>query len=142
MLKEIVNRDLVTIEPHQSVLEAARLMEARGVGCVLVLYNEKPRGLITDRDIVLRCVAHNLDISDTTVENILTESLATVHETDGFFDAIRKMRDAGVRRIPVVNSSGKAVGIVTFDDLICILTQELSTLADSEMLCRIQFKAS
>lgn len=143
MLKEIVNRDLVTIEPHQSVLEAARLMESRDVGCVLVLYNEKPRGLITDRDIVLRCVAHNLDISDTTVENILSESLATVHETDGFFDCIRKMREAGVRRIPVVDAGGKAVGIVTFDDLICVLGQELSTLTAAALPGGVaQLKAS
>ena len=78
--------------------EAARMMEERSVGCVLVLSNGKPRGLLTDRDIVLRCVAHNLDVSDTTVENILSEQLATVHETDGIFDCIVKMHSAGVRR--------------------------------------------
>ena len=143
MLMEIVNRDLVTVEPHQSVLEAARRMEERDVGCVLVLSNGKPRGLITDRDIVLRCVAHNLDISDTTVENILTESLATVHLTDGIFDCIRKMREAGVRRIPVVGDDGKAVGIVTFDDFICILSQELSALTEGPLLHSIKaLKAS
>ena len=130
MLKEIVNREFVTIEPHQTVREAARLMEEFGVGCVLVLSNGKPRGLITDRDIVLRCVAPNLDVSDTTVENILSESLATVHETDGIFDCITKMHAAGVRRIPVLGNDGKVIGLVCFDDLVRLLTQELSALAD------------
>jgi CBS domain-containing protein len=130
MLKEIVNRDLVTLEPHQSVQDAAKLMEERGVGCVLVLSNGKPRGLLTDRDIVLRCVAHNLDVSDTTIENILSESLATVRETDGIFECIEKMHAAGVRRVPVVGADGKAVGVVCFDDLVRLLSQELSALAE------------
>jgi CBS domain-containing protein len=130
MLKEIVNRELVTLEPHQTVQEAARLMEERGVGCVLVLSNGKPRGLLTDRDIVLRCVAHNLDVSDTTIENILSERLATVRESDGIFECITKMHAAGVRRVPVVGADGKAVGVVCFDDLVRLLSQELSALAE------------
>ena len=131
MLKDIVSPDLVTVEPHATLMDVARLMESRNVGCVLVLSNGKPRGLITDRDIVVRCLAANLDANDTTVENVLTESLATCSENDGIFDCIRKMRSSGVRRMPVVDQAGKAVGIVTFGDLIAILSKELSVLSEA-----------
>jgi CBS domain-containing protein len=132
MLKDIVNRDLVTIEPHETLLTVARLMEARDVGCVLVLnLNGKPRGLITDRDLVVRCVAKNLDLNDTTVENVLTESLVVCNQSEGFFDCIKKMRSAGVRRIPVVDDAGKAVGIVSFGDLMAVLSKELYALTET-----------
>lgn len=129
MLKDIlVNQSLVTVEPDAKVSEAARLMADKDVGAILVLTNGKPRGIITDRDIVVRCLAGNLDVSDTTVENVMTESLATCKETDGLFDCIRQMNSAGVRRIPVVNASGKAIGIVSFGDIAKFLSKELELL--------------
>jgi CBS domain-containing protein len=129
MLSEIVNRDLVTVQPDTRLVEVARLMKSRNVGSVLVLNAQgRPRGMLTDRDIVVRCVAEDLDVSDTTVENVLSETLETCFEHEGIFDCIRKMRSAGVRRIPVVDLQGRAVGILSYDDLVALLSQELFTL--------------
>lgn len=133
MLKEILEQQgerqrLVSLEADAKVSEAARLMAERDVGCVLVMSNRKPRGLITDRDIVVRCVARNLDVSDTTIENVMTESLETCRENDGIYDCILKMEKAGVRRIPVVDSKGEAVGIISFGDLLKVLSKELAHL--------------
>jgi CBS domain-containing protein len=128
MLKDIMCRDLVTVEPDAKVSEVAKVMERENVGCVLILDNGKPRGLLTDRDIVTRCIAKNVDVDDCTVENIMTESLEVVKETDGIFDCIETMHGAGVRRIPVVNEQGRAVGLISFGDLLAVLSKEFSEL--------------
>jgi CBS domain-containing protein len=128
MLKDIINRRLVTVEPDSRVSDAAKIMEAEDIGCVLVLDNGKPHGLLTDRDIVVRCIAKNIDVDDCTVENIMTESLETVSESDGLFECIETMRGAGVRRIPVVDDRGHAIGIVSFGDILAVLSKEFFEL--------------
>ncbi|MCM2277493.1 MAG: CBS domain-containing protein [Oligoflexia bacterium] len=130
MLKEILrNQSLVTCEPDAKVSEVSRLMADRNVGSVLCLSDDgKPRGILTDRDIVVRCLAKNIDVNDCTVENVMSESLEVCQDTDGVFDCIRKMEMAGVRRIPVIDDSGKAVGIISFGDLLKMLSKEFSTL--------------
>jgi CBS domain-containing protein len=128
MLKDIINRNLLAIEPDAKVSDAAKLMASEDVGCVLILDNGKPRGMITDRDIVVRCLAKNIDVDDCTVENVMTESLETVKDTDGIFDCIEMMKGAGVRRVPVVDERGMAIGLVSFGDLLAVLSKELSEL--------------
>src|SRR5690242_14484824 len=91
MLKDIVDRRLVTISPDSKVSEAAQLMAKEDVGCIVVLENNRPRGLITDRDIVMRCIAKNVDVDDCSVENVMSESPVTVKESDGIFECIEKM---------------------------------------------------
>ena len=131
MLKDIVSRNLVTAEPDAKISEIARLMADRGVGAVLILSEGKPRGIITDRDIVLRCVADRLDVEDTTVENVLTESVQTALETDGLYDVIHKMKEARVRRIAIIDKEGDAVGLISFGDIVALLSKELSELAEA-----------
>lgn len=134
MLKDILSKQqsLVTCAPDARVADIAKIMAEKDVGSVLVLSDDnKPRGLLTDRDIVLRCIAQNIDVTDCTVENIMTESLATCNDTDGLFDCIQKMRENRVRRIPVVDQSGKAVGIISFGDLIAVLSKELVALSET-----------
>lgn len=132
MLRDILlEQELVTCEPDARVSEVAKLMADRNVGAVLVLTNDKPRGILTDRDITVRCVGKNLDVNDTTVEQVLTESPETIEDTAGFFDCIRKMREAKVRRMPVVDDEGKAVGIISFGDLLAILSKELVALTST-----------
>lgn len=134
MIRDIIRQGkqkLVCVEPDAKVSEVAQEMQKNDVGCVLVLTNGRPRGLITDRDIVVRCVARNLDVNDTTVENVMSESPECCNETDGVFEVIRKMRDSGVRRMPVVDQNGDAVGVISFGDLLRILAKELGTLVES-----------
>jgi CBS domain-containing protein len=131
MLKDVINRRLVSIEPDAKVTDAARLMSERDVGSVIVLTNGKPRGIITDRDIVVRCLAENIDVEDCTVEQVMTESIETVTETEGLFDCIRKMRKAQVRRIPVVDQSGLAIGVVSFGDILALLSKEFSEITST-----------
>ena len=130
MIRTIIKRDLVTVEPDSSVAEAARLMAERGIDTVLVLTNGKPRGLLTDRDIVVRCVAANVDVDDCTVENVMTETLETVGEGEGIFECIQRMHHSEVRHLPVVNATGDLVGMVSFGDLLALLSEEFHQLTE------------
>jgi CBS domain-containing protein len=134
MIREILNdQELITCEPDAKVSDAAKLMADRNVGAVMVLTNDRPRGIITDRDITVRCVGRNLDVSDTTVEQVMTESLDMIRDTDGIYDCIKKMQEAKVHRMPVIDDDGKAVGIISYGDLLAILSKELSILTSHNM---------
>jgi len=109
--------------------EAARAMRAHGVG-VLVLTDGAdlpPLGVITDRDIV-HMVADGGDPDTTTVQEHVRNSLRTVCVADDVADALRTMRDFGVRRLPVVDNGGLLAGILSFDDLVATLGRQLSDL--------------
>lgn len=130
---EICNRDVVIAEKSLSVAEAARLMRSYHVGD-LVVVEEKggrrhPVGIVTDRDIVLEVVAADINPDAPTVGEIMGPQLVVVRESEGVFESIRYMRAKGVRRIPVVDAEGSLLGIVTLDDLLGLLAEELTELA-------------
>ncbi len=130
---EICNREVVVVTRATSVAEAARLMRQHHVGDVVVAMEEgglrTPVGILTDRDIVVETVAAGLDPSTLVVGEIMTPDLATVQENTGVFEAIRYMRDKGVRRMPVVDTDGDLIGILALDDLLDLLAEELGALA-------------
>ncbi|MEW6133477.1 MAG: CBS domain-containing protein [Pseudomonadota bacterium] len=130
---EICNREVVVATREISVSEAARLMRHHHVGDVVVVMEEgglrTPVSILTDRDIVVEVVAAGLDPSTLAVGEIMAPELATVQEDTGVFEAIRYMRDKGVRRMPVVDADGDLVGILALDDLLDLLAEELGALA-------------
>ncbi len=130
---EICNREVVVVTRETSVAEAAQLMRQHHVGDVIVVMEEggrrTPVGILTDRDVVVEVVAAGLDPATLTVGEIMAPDLATVKEKTGVFEAIRYMRDKGVRRMPVVGEGGELVGIVALDDLLDLLAEELGSLA-------------
>lgn len=130
---EICNREVVIAKRDDTILEAARLMRQHHVGDVLVVDDSGgkriPAGIVTDRDLVVEIIATELDPSAITVGDIMVPELAVVKEDTGVFESIQYMRAIGVRRMPVVDDSGGLVGILTLDDLLEILADELSFLA-------------
>jgi CBS domain-containing protein len=130
---DICVREVVTATRDTTIQEAALLMRENHVGDLLVLDrvkgNRTPVGIVTDRDIVVAIVALGLDSAVLTVGDIMGPELETVLEDQGVFETIYQMRRAGVRRIPVVNKQGYLVGIISIDDLIQLLAEEMSELA-------------
>jgi len=111
---------------------AARLMRENHVGC-LVIVDEVDglrvvSGLLTDRDIVTAAVALDLDPGALRAEEVMSTDLVTAREGDSLIDLVRTMRRKGVRRIPVVGGQGELVGLVTLDDVLDILSEELVLL--------------
>ena len=130
---EICNRKVVFAQRETTVLEAARLMREHHVGDLVVVDESGdkrvPVGIVTDRDVVLEIVCMELDASVLTAGDIMGLELATVRDNEGVFETMRYMRSKGVRRIPVVDAHGGLVGIVTLDDLVEILAEEMNELA-------------
>jgi CBS domain-containing protein len=132
-LGEYCTRNVITADVETSIYEAAQLMRHHHVGTVVAIRKngsrEYPVGIITDRDIVLEIVAPGLDPEVLTIGDIMSPELMTVKESAGIFEAIQHMRTMAVRRLPIVNDSGELVGIVTLDDLLGLLSEELQALA-------------
>lgn len=130
---EICIREVVIVQPDTSVQEAAQLMRQHHVGALVVVEEKsgkrKPVGLITDRDLVVEVLAPQLDAATITVGDIMLPELETILETSGMFETIQFMRAKAVRRLPVVDKQGALIGIVSLDDLLELLAEELNNLS-------------
>ena len=130
---ELCNREVVFAYRNTPLVEAARLMREHHVGSLVVvvdrLSERVPVGILTDRDIVVAVVAKELDPRGLTVGDVVTGELIAVREKDGMPDALRLMREKGVRRVPVLTHSGALAGILTIDDLLDLMAEELGALA-------------
>jgi len=130
---EVCNREVVIVQPGETVLEAAQLMRRHHVGDVVVVEERGgrrvPVGIVTDRDLVLEVMAPQIDPATVTVKDILTTDLVTIKKDAGLFEAIEYMHAKGVRRLPVVDDNGGLIGILTLDDLIELLADEMTALA-------------
>lgn len=126
---QIARTDVVTAPIESTLEEIAATMETEGVGSVVILDDGKPRGIVTDRDIVVYGVTTADASMDLTARNLMEEDLFTADVNHSVFDVIREMHDRGVRRVPLTDN-GHLAGIVTLDDLIVQLATELEYLAE------------
>jgi CBS domain-containing protein len=130
---EICNRDVVIAEKSLPVPEVAQLMRKHHVGSLVVMEEQagrrRPVGIVTDRDIVVQVVAAGVPPESLTAGDIMSPSLATVQEGEGMLETLRQMRIRGIRRLPVVSAAGALVGIITLDDVMMLLAEELNELA-------------
>lgn len=130
---EFCKREVVFASRKTSIPDAAKLMRQHHVGDLVVVAmidgKQVPVGMVTDRDIVIEIVSKSLDFKDFTVGDIMSPNLVTVPNDEGVFEAIRLMRSKGVRRIPVVDKKGALLGILSADDLLDLLAEEMTELA-------------
>ncbi|MFJ7768470.1 CBS domain-containing protein [Streptomyces sp. NPDC097107] len=115
-VRDIMTGDPVTVEPQTSVTAVARIMRAQDLGAVLVTDGDELRGLVTDRDLVIRSVAEGGDPEQNTVAGACSDDVVTVQSDDELNHAAELMREHAVRRVPVVDD-GRPVGIVSLGDL-------------------------
>lgn len=132
-IKDLCNRELVTIGRDDTIFKAAELMRQNHVGDVLVVEKKNDTtvalGIVTDRDVVVEIVAPGLDPKVITVGDIMLPHLACIEEDRGIFDAIKLMTSKGIRRLPVVDNNGSLIGILTLDDLLLMLAKEFFSIA-------------
>jgi CBS domain-containing protein len=129
MLAEICVRPIVTIDGTTSVRDAARLMRQKKIGALVVTRNHRPSGIITDRDIAVAVVAEGLDAADVPVADVMQAKPAVIRGDKGILDAVALFAAKGVRRLPVVDNRGYAVGIITLDDILMLLGTEMGQVA-------------
>ena len=130
---EFCNREVVFATRNTSIPEAAQLMRQYHVGDLVVVDDiagkRVPVGIVTDRDMVIEIISQSLDFNQFSVGDIMSPQLVSVQENEGVFETIRLMRTKGIRRIPVVNPEGGLEGIVSADDILDLLAEEIAELA-------------
>ena len=116
-VRELMNTNVISITPEESASLAARLIARHNIGSLPVCSdNGQLRGVVTDRDIVLRCIAAEEDPAKTPVRNIMSRGLTVVSPDDDIRAASHLMSEHQIRRLPVVES-GKVVGMISLGDL-------------------------
>ena len=130
----ICKRNVVVVPKGESIVDAAKRMRMFHVGTVIVVVEhdgkQLPIGILTDRDIVLSIVASDPEhLPFLMVGDAMSDDLATARDDTSLADALKLMQARGVRRLPVVDQAGALVGIVTSDDVIRFLAEELGQLA-------------
>lgn len=114
---KIMSDVVVTVLPGTPVTEAAMLMRDHDIGGIPLAEDEKLIGMVTDRDIVIRGVARGPDIADLSVEDVMTDDLYYCADDDDLERAAQMMAEHQVRRLPVLDSDKRLVGIVSLADL-------------------------
>ena len=122
MILEYARREVITARTDDTAQDVAGLMDYYHVGAVVVVHRGKPVGIVTDRDLALclleRGAAAEGDPRTRKVGDLMTRRLVTIAEDKGFDQAIELMRQAQIRRLPVVDRQGRLRGIVSLDDLL------------------------
>ncbi len=117
IVKGIMNRPVITIDKDQTAQEAAKIMSENNIGCIIVIDEEKAVGIATERDILRKVVAKNLDASEVRMEDIMSKPLATISADTTIVEAIRMMKKNDVRHLPITQKE-ELVGLVTQRDLL------------------------
>jgi CBS domain-containing protein len=114
------------------------MMRDENVGAILVLEGGKPAGIITDRDLVLRCISEREDYTEKPVREFMTEDVECVGLDEGIQNVVERMRDGEIRRVAVVDDAGRAVGLLSFGDIFALLAREMGDLSTATTSSRSQ----
>jgi CBS domain-containing protein len=127
-VEQIMTTNPRTVNVDDTVKDAAVVMRDSDIGDVIVVEDGQVTGILTDRDIAVRAVAEGRDADSTSVSDICTSGIEAMEPDASVDDALRKMRDEDIRRLPVVKN-GRPVGIISLGDL-AVDREPDSTLAD------------
>ena len=116
LVRDIMTKEIVTIDEGQTALEAARIMSEKGISSLIVVNDGIPKGIITERDFVKKICAKQLQSSEVKIGSIMSR-IRTVADPDTPIEiAVQRMANQGIRRLPIMHE-GKVVGIITVTDL-------------------------
>jgi CBS domain-containing protein len=116
-------------EPNETVRASAKRMLQRNVGTLVIVdESRQPVGILTDRDLALRVLAKSVDPDETLVGSVMTEQPRTIRLDAPLDSALAAMRMGNVRRLPVVDPEGSLIGILSLDDVVQHLAQEMAVL--------------
>jgi CBS domain-containing protein len=131
---EICTRSVVFTDRGMLLDEAARLMRSHHVGALVVVEERTPRervvvGILTDRDIVTAVVALERDPKSFRVADVMAADVVTAREQDSLLDLLALMRRKKVRRLPVTGAQGELIGVVSIDDVLAAVAEQLQAVA-------------
>ncbi|MFC7157365.1 CBS domain-containing protein [Halomarina halobia] len=126
---KLATRDVVTAERDATLIDLAKTMESEGVGAVVIAEDERPVGVVTDRDVAL-AVGRGEEPESCSADDLIGGEPFTIEEDTEGYDAIRQFGESRVRRAPIVDDQGTLTGIVTLDDVVATIGEELKFVAD------------
>jgi len=125
-IEDIMTRNVITIGPPATIRTASKVMRDKGVGSLIVCENDKAVGIITERDILTRVTAKKIEPATINVGKVMSTPLISIPPETSVEDAARLMMKNNIRRLPVSDSEGRFVGIVTERDIMQGLLKLLS----------------
>ncbi len=131
----ICRRDVITTTPDASLCDAARVMREKHVGMLVVVgsaadhADRTVQGVLTDRDIVITVVGRDAEANDLKVMDVMTRHPLLVAEGSAITAALRLMRADGVRRVPVVDARNELVGVMSIDDVLDLMADQLAAIS-------------
>ena len=129
-IEDIARTEVVTAEREDTVESIVEDMAENNVGSVVVVEEDRPVGIVTDRTITL-ALRETPDVVEQTAEELMADDLATADLESDAFEVLDRMSETGVRRIPIVDEDGELKGIVTLDDVLLFLEDNLHTVAET-----------
>jgi CBS domain-containing protein len=130
-VSDICRRHVITIRAHEELQAAAKLMRERHIGYLVVVEEQPPEtparpvGVLTDRDIVITVLAKGEDPRQLRVGDVMTREPLVIPEEKSLAFALGEMRKIGVRRVPVADSAGRLVGVLSLDDVLDAVARQL-----------------
>ncbi len=128
-IAQLIQRPVQWLPPDATCSEAARMMRDENIGSVVVARNKQPLGMVTDRDLALRVVAEGGDPEKLLLSDVMTDEPIFIGDDRSVDQAVAAMRDLAIRRVPVVDADGRLSGIVSMDDVLVLLADQLGSLA-------------
>lgn len=129
---EVSDKAVVVADRGTDLVQAARMMRDFHVGTLVAIEHDgdliRPVGIVTDRDIVVGAVAAGTTPDTSTVADVMSPEIQTVREDDDLLDTLGRMRDLGVRRLPVIDGAGGLVGILAVDDVLEVLAESIGSV--------------
>ena len=131
-LKDFASSVVAVVEPETTALVAAQLMRRHHIGALVVVdaqENNRPVGIVTDRDLVLELMAEGLDPAVFTAGDIMSLNLVLARPDMDAMDAVQLMEAHQLRRLVMADEAGRLAGIVSLEDILEVLSRELANLA-------------
>ena len=128
-VENLARSDVVTAAPDNPVQDLAATMAEESIGSVVIVEDDQPVGIVTDRDLAIEVIASGTNPDGLSAADVMSTDLCTIERNAGFYEATELMSEHGVRRLPVVDSAGDLSGIITVDDLNELLADEHQQLA-------------
>jgi CBS domain-containing protein len=130
-LQRFCERSLITISPEQTVVEACQRLYEKNVGCLLAVENGRLKGILTDRDIALKVTREKKDAQQTKVRDVMTPNPIAISVNRKLSDLTTLMHAHHVRRVPIIDTNDAVIGLVTLDDLLVLLSNEMVDMRET-----------
>jgi len=142
MVGDVMVTEVVTIGPDASITEAAELMRDANVGMLPVVEDGTLRGVVTDRDIVVRAIARGVEPVTTPVKNLDSEDVVCARPEWDVEEAMRLMAERQIGRMPVIDGERHVVGVITLSSLILRAREQEKVLDTAEEVARRSARAA